>query len=679
MIRRACIGLLFLGWSAGASADCRPEITLPAPADLAEETPDVVTSSPRIQDVVEDLGCDPVKIYEFVRNEFRHELYFGLLKGPEGTLLSRGGNDYDLNALLVSLLRVAGVPARFVRGRIAVTAAQASGWFGTHQGTDAQAVLVQVQPSGWGGDSNAEAKWEATSGEFHFLHVWVEANVPMARYRGAGLDARGAAWIPLDASYKLTAWRQDPALPIGSHPDLTFDYGLSAPASGSDDPGYYHTVATQLPTDLFERQIQRYLATSLPGTSVTELTLSGPILAEAPGVLPNALPFRVLPGVGVSLPRRNVSLLPLHTSGTWPVAIAGSAGANHYRYRFEVYLCTPFPPVAIACDLSPSLQLLSYQVPTAALANRRVTVSFPPDDPSDLDDRPDGYATTAACSITTRPTLWVDGQIQPTAPPGTNAMIPEVCDPVELQFFARVPQSTAYGRSLHTVFAGGTYVAALDSFSSNPVRTAEIAAALVAAQDPEVPASFPISLDATSEDRPFVDNGQGAFRNDGFKNDGELYLAQHFGAQEALTGGLLHLAGARYYEIVRDGAKRAADTHHELLEVLPYVGLVSAGFAVDYILGVPFSVRASNLLVDVRGISAEFFTRAGALRPKDAHAWQLFGHTTSAAEHVVWEEIGSFDAVSTVKGFQLLFNPGIPELDLIGPRRLLQRHRSCSS
>ena len=55
---------------------------------LDEELPDVVfTDTIRAQAAA--LGDDPVRIYEFVRNEFAYEAYYGLLKGPEQTLLSR--------------------------------------------------------------------------------------------------------------------------------------------------------------------------------------------------------------------------------------------------------------------------------------------------------------------------------------------------------------------------------------------------------------------------------------------------------------------------------------------------------------------------------------------------------------------------------------------------------------
>ena len=57
---------------------------------LAEDAPDVVLSA-RIVAKAQELSNDPVRIYEFVRNELEFQNDFGLMKGPEGTLLARGG------------------------------------------------------------------------------------------------------------------------------------------------------------------------------------------------------------------------------------------------------------------------------------------------------------------------------------------------------------------------------------------------------------------------------------------------------------------------------------------------------------------------------------------------------------------------------------------------------------
>ena len=65
----------------------------------------------------------PLEVYESVRNSLRSEFYYGAMKGPEQAFLEGSGNDADTAAVLVLMLRAKGIPARYVRGTIEMTAA----------------------------------------------------------------------------------------------------------------------------------------------------------------------------------------------------------------------------------------------------------------------------------------------------------------------------------------------------------------------------------------------------------------------------------------------------------------------------------------------------------------------------------------------------------------------------
>lgn len=72
---------------------------------------------------VEELSFDlafeaPEGIATWVRDEVAFEPYVGLLRGPDGTLLSRAGNALDQSVLLARLLRDAGYDVRVARGAL---------------------------------------------------------------------------------------------------------------------------------------------------------------------------------------------------------------------------------------------------------------------------------------------------------------------------------------------------------------------------------------------------------------------------------------------------------------------------------------------------------------------------------------------------------------------------------
>lgn len=68
--------------------------------------------------LLEELQYDPNRIISFVGEQIRFEPYSGLLRGAQGTLLSRGGNALDQSVLLATLLKDTGLEARIARSQI---------------------------------------------------------------------------------------------------------------------------------------------------------------------------------------------------------------------------------------------------------------------------------------------------------------------------------------------------------------------------------------------------------------------------------------------------------------------------------------------------------------------------------------------------------------------------------
>jgi hypothetical protein len=71
-----------------------------------------------VQAVVDKVSRDPVALFNWVRDQTRLLPYRGLLKGPAGTLMDRGGNSLDRALLLNALLRVAGGQTQLARATL---------------------------------------------------------------------------------------------------------------------------------------------------------------------------------------------------------------------------------------------------------------------------------------------------------------------------------------------------------------------------------------------------------------------------------------------------------------------------------------------------------------------------------------------------------------------------------
>lgn len=108
------------------------------PDELAETIE--VQLTPEIRAKALELGNDPLRIYQWVRNNVEFVPTWGSIQGAQMTLQTRQGNAFDTSSLLVALLRAAGIHARYVTGTIELPIDQVMNWGGGF--TDPLSALI---------------------------------------------------------------------------------------------------------------------------------------------------------------------------------------------------------------------------------------------------------------------------------------------------------------------------------------------------------------------------------------------------------------------------------------------------------------------------------------------------------------------------------------------------------
>ena len=137
-----------------------------------------------------------LEVYQYIKNNYTMEFYFGSRKGAIGAFAEKAGNDYDIASLLIGVLRDRNIPARYATGEIEITAKQAMEWTATDDINVAirSIAALGIPTTGMISDGETVA--------VRLEHTWVEAYVPYTDYRGTGNRSGERLWIPLDASFK---------------------------------------------------------------------------------------------------------------------------------------------------------------------------------------------------------------------------------------------------------------------------------------------------------------------------------------------------------------------------------------------------------------------------------------------------------------------------------------------
>lgn len=244
--------------------------TAPTDADLAENIE--IRFTPEVQAKIAEIGGSPVSLYEYVRNRFIYEPYYGSLKGGQQTLLEKAGNDIDLASALISLLRSANIPARYSCGTIELTTDRLMNWLGGIK--DPRTAGQIMATNGIPGKLLTEG---GTIKYAQFDHCWVEAYVDMFPSMGA-VNRIGKYWTPLDPSIKEMLVREGPNVAK----DIPFD-----------EMGYLGSVNNEPPLLSYFNTLNDYYTATHQEDLFTTLYGTGPKWQEF-GTLPGTLPYKVI-------------------------------------------------------------------------------------------------------------------------------------------------------------------------------------------------------------------------------------------------------------------------------------------------------------------------------------------------------------------------------------------------
>jgi transglutaminase-like putative cysteine protease len=354
---------------------------LPVAADTAP-TEDVRITQP-IRELASRLGNNPVRIFNWVRNEIGFVPTYGSIQGSELTFLNKRGNAFDTASLLIALYRAAGIPARYVYGTIDVPVEQAMNWFGATTPAMAHTIVTQ------GGVPNLALVSGGAIKVLRMEHVWVEAYVDFTPSRGA-VNRTPDMWVPLDASFKQ--------FDVAERPDieevLDFDHQKLSQAflrSATVDAGGERIAGGDQQALLAEVETLRRNGTSWAATvglaqAVDRLGNLRRVRTVTPAFLAGSLPYRVV--------AKAQTFQQVPSNLRWKLVVRYFASDTEMAYDNSMF---------------------EHTLPLPAIGTRRLSLSFAP--ASDVDAellrkaKEQGASSLPAYMIRGIPRLSLDGDM----------------------------------------------------------------------------------------------------------------------------------------------------------------------------------------------------------------------------------------------------------------------------
>ena len=324
----------------------------PTADDLAE-TEDIQLT-PAIRAKAAELGNQPVKIYNWVRNNIEFIPSYGSIQGADMTLQTGRGNAFDTASLLIALLRAANIPARYAYGTVQLPAEQVMNWVGGVKVPEAALNLL-----GQGGIPSVGLTQGGQIKAVKLEHVWVEAFVDYVPSRGA-VNKVGDTWIPLDASFKQYQFKAGMNLKTAVPFDAQgFVDQIKQGATINDSEGWVQGInqsAIQSQLQAYQQQVKTYIDNQNPSATVGDVLGSKTIVARNDSIFLGSLPYKKLADAG------QFTAIP--------------DGLRH-QFQFNLY--------ANNNDVALESPTLSFKRSLPQLAGKKLTLSFAPATQADAD------------------------------------------------------------------------------------------------------------------------------------------------------------------------------------------------------------------------------------------------------------------------------------------------------
>ena len=354
--------------------------------DDTKSTPEAPISK-ELAELAQSLNWQPVAAYEYVKNSIETEWYWGCQKGAEETLRQKSGNDCDQALLLSSLLKASGFPTRIVRGNIQFFASgkeEPINKVKNITGIDDPAKIAEFFQKA--GIPYTPVIQGGKIANFQIEHIWIEALIPMANYRGIVIDEHGKTWIGLDTSIKVKGYGYNQPKDIfeqagigGQLSGIRDEYlGLASSGTGSTP-----FELNQTPLEYFKTKLSAISFQQDPELTADSYKLTRTLIPEVMNILPSGTQFTLIKATNeyISLPDELVHKVRLVVSRQNTV---GSIQDN----------------------------LFDITLPLYQLSNQQVAITYEPETVEDQEiiDSYGGLDNTPSYLIRLRPVLKINGE-----------------------------------------------------------------------------------------------------------------------------------------------------------------------------------------------------------------------------------------------------------------------------